>query len=189
MRSALGVAILFAMGFNTSSRADNLPWFHLYHDVRAYVTGYNTLPGQTDDTPCTAASGADICGRTDAVACPRYISLGTHVEIHGSSYVCEDRLAKKYDSRFDISCDKDLSCPPIVTGWTVIRVFAGDWQRPVAAPLSRTLVRAASAVLRGRFGRAVLRGRIARAISRAAPSGGDFAAAPAIRHRGDAFSG
>jgi len=101
----------------------NLP---LARDVHAYVTGYNTVPGQTDDTPCIAASGANICGRTDAVACPRRISLGTYLEIRGAIYVCEDRLAKKYDSRFDISCDKDTNCPGQVTGWADIKVFAED---------------------------------------------------------------
>jgi hypothetical protein len=88
------------------------------------VTGYNTVPGQTDDTPCIAASGANICGRTDAVACPRRLGLGTVLQIRGMLYVCQDRLAKKYDSRFDISCDKDTNCPPQVTGWVTIRVFA-----------------------------------------------------------------
>lgn len=95
----------------------------LHHEVRAYVTGYNTVPGQTDSTPCIAASGADICGRHDAVACPRHITLGTTVEIRGTTYVCEDRLAKKYDSRFDISCDKDMACPYHVAGWTTIKVY------------------------------------------------------------------
>lgn len=103
----------------------------LHHDVRAYVTGYNTVAGQTDSTPCTAASGADICGRRDAVACPRNISLGTIVEIRGTTYVCEDRLAKKFDNRFDISCDKDTSCPYQLTGWTDIKVF--DIDRPQQA--------------------------------------------------------
>lgn len=99
----------------------------LHHDVRAMVTGYNTVPGQTDDTPCIAASGADICGRHDAVACPRHIKFGTTVEIRGTTYVCEDRLAKKYDTRFDISCDKDMACPYTVAGWTTIKVYdAGD---------------------------------------------------------------
>ncbi|HWD57618.1 MAG TPA: hypothetical protein VG308_05025 [Stellaceae bacterium] len=84
------------------------------------------MPGQTDDTPCIAASGANICGRTDAVACPRRISLGTFMQIHGAIYVCEDRLAKKYDRRFDISCDKDTTCPGQVTGWADIKVFAQD---------------------------------------------------------------
>jgi len=100
------------------------PSFH--HAVRAMVTGYNTVPGQTDETPCIAASGANICGRRDAVACPRHISLGTVVEIHGNTYVCEDRLAKKYDARFDISCDKDTACPYQVAGWTTIKVYADD---------------------------------------------------------------
>src|SRR5215213_1021699 len=97
------------------------PSFH--HEVRAFVTGYNTVAGQTDSTPCIAASGANICGRRDAVACPRHIGLGTVVEIRGTTYICEDRLAKKYNTRFDISCDKDKSCPSQVTGWTTIKIF------------------------------------------------------------------
>ena len=94
-----------------------------YERVRAYVTGYNTVPEQTDNDPCTAASGANICGRRDAVACPRDIELGTVVEIRGKTYVCEDRLARKHKKRFDISCDKDRSCPYEVTGWTTIRIY------------------------------------------------------------------
>jgi hypothetical protein len=94
-----------------------------YQQVRAYVTGYNTVPEQTDKDPCTAASGANICGRRDAVACPRHIDLGTVVEIRGTKYICEDRLAKKFNTRFDISCDKDRSCPSEVTGWTMIKIY------------------------------------------------------------------
>src|SRR6266849_10008658 len=105
-----------------------------YHPVQAYVTGYNTVAGQTDSTPCIAASGADICGRREAVACPRHIGLGTAVEIRGTTYVCEDRLAKKFDSRFDISCDKDMACPPQVTGWTTIKVYDADRPEQAAAP-------------------------------------------------------
>lgn len=104
----------------------------LHREVKAFVTGYNTVAGQTDSTPCIAASGADICGRHDAVACPRQISLGTTVEIRGSTYVCEDRLAKKYDNRFDISCDKDTECPPGVTGWATIKVYDIDRPQPEA---------------------------------------------------------
>ena len=100
-----------------------------YNQLRAYVTGYNTVVGQTDDTPCIAASGADICGRHDAVACPRAIGFGTVVEIRGATYTCEDRLAPKFDTRFDISCDKDTDCPPGVTGWATINVYG-----PIAAP-------------------------------------------------------
>src|SRR5579872_5163797 len=99
-------SLLVPLAFTTSlGTADP----SLHRDVKAFVTGYNTVAGQTDSTPCIAASGADICGRRDAVACPRQISLGTTVEIRGSTYICEDRLAKKYDNRFDISCDKDTA--------------------------------------------------------------------------------
>jgi hypothetical protein len=115
----------------------------LHHDVRAMVTGYNTLPGQTDATPCIAASGANICGRRDAVACPRHISLGTIVEIHGNTYVCEDRLAKKYDARFDISCDKDMACPYQVAGWTTIKVYTDE--KPAAPKAAELVPRVAAA--------------------------------------------
>jgi hypothetical protein len=100
-----------------------------YNRLRAYVTGYNTVPAQTSPTPCMAADGADICGHRDAVACPRRIGFGTVVEIRGATYVCDDRLARKYDTRFDVSCDKDFACPWEVTGWTTINVYG------VIAPL------------------------------------------------------
>jgi hypothetical protein len=106
----------------------------LHRDVRAFVTGYNTVAGQTDSTPCIAASGADICGRRDAVACPRHIGFGTIVEIRGTTYRCEDRLAKKFDRRFDISCDKDMACPYQVAGWTIIKVYDADRADQAAAP-------------------------------------------------------
>ena len=94
-----------------------------YHELYAHVTGFNTVPGQTDSQPCIAASGANICGRRDAIACPRAIKFGTLIEIRGQSYVCEDRTARKYDQRFDISCDKDRRCPYKVAGWTAVKVF------------------------------------------------------------------
>ncbi|HEY1798743.1 MAG TPA: hypothetical protein VGG57_21710 [Stellaceae bacterium] len=119
------------------------------------MTGYNTVPGQTDDTPCIAASGANICGRTDAVACPRRIPLGTFVTIRGQFYVCEDRLAKKFDHRFDISCDKDTTCPGQVTGWVDIKISSENLcrvppaiaaaQPAVAARPTATLLRPAKA--------------------------------------------
>jgi hypothetical protein len=149
VRTALIFAVLLALGFSISAEAADfrsfgVPLFRgpLFYDVHAYVTGYNTVPGQTDDTPCIAASGANICGRTDAVACPRHIGLGTFLDIRGTTYVCEDRLAKKYDSRFDISCDKDTNCPGQVTGWVDIKVFVEDPCRlPPPAPAVAVIVR------------------------------------------------
>lgn len=90
--------------------------------IETYVTGYNTIPQQTDDTPCIGASGANICGRRDVIACPRFLKLGAVIEVNGKRYVCEDRSAPKYNHRFDISCDKDQSCPYKVTGWKTLKL-------------------------------------------------------------------
>lgn len=91
--------------------------------IEAMITGYNTVPEQTDDTPCIAASGDDICGRRDVAACPRAIALGTEIEIDGKAYICLDRLNKKFDNRFDISCDKDMACPFGITGTKTVTIF------------------------------------------------------------------
>jgi len=91
--------------------------------LQAYITGYNTVPSQTSSHPCMAASGAYICGRRDVVACPSGLRFGAIVEIRGHAYVCEDRTADKYDTRFDISCDKDWNCPYQVVGWTTVKLL------------------------------------------------------------------
>lgn len=76
--------------------------------VIATVTGFNTVEAQTDSTPCVAASGDNICGRRDVVACPSHVPLGIWVEINGRRYECLDRTASEYNGRFDISFDKDI---------------------------------------------------------------------------------
>lgn len=91
--------------------------------IRAYVTGYNTVVGQTDDTPCIGALGTNICGRRNVVACPRTLELGTMVEINGQTYICEDRTASKFRDRFDINCDQDKRCPYQVSGWANIKLL------------------------------------------------------------------
>lgn len=90
--------------------------------IEAYVTGYNTVVGQTDETPCIGAAGTNICGRDNVAACPPLLKLGSVVEIGGKRYICEDRTARKYRDRFDINCDQDKSCPYKVAGWTSVKV-------------------------------------------------------------------
>ncbi len=94
-----------------------------YEVVTAYVTGYNLVPSQTDSTPCIGASGKNLCGRRDTMACPRAYAFGTAVEVDGRIYSCEDRLHKKYDDRFDVNCDKDVSCPAQVTGIKSVKIY------------------------------------------------------------------
>ena len=74
----------------------------------ATITAYNTVPEQTWGDTCISASGDNICGKKNVVACPRSIPLGTWVIIDNRYYQCLDRLALKYDDRFDISFDKDI---------------------------------------------------------------------------------
>ena len=134
----MATSLLIPLALTTSA---DLKTPQSYDAVRAFVTGYNTVVAQTDDTPCIAASGANICGRHDAVACPRGIHLGTVVEIRGTTYVCEDRTARKYNSRFDISCDKDTNCPYDVAGWAIVKIYpraATGVSRPPARLADRT---------------------------------------------------
>ena len=80
----------------------------LRHSILATVTAYNTVAGQTDDSPCVAAGGW-ICGRTDVIACPRTLPLHSWVEVEGLGlFECMDRTASKYNGRFDISFDQDV---------------------------------------------------------------------------------
>lgn len=90
--------------------------------VYAFITGYNTVPEQTDSTPCLAAGG-NICGRDDVVACPTYLPLHSWVRIDGKEYECMDRTHSKYDGRFDISCDKDYQCALRQTRWTNVELL------------------------------------------------------------------
>lgn len=93
-----------------------------YYEMYSFVTGYNTVPEQTDSTPCWAG-GYYICGRDDVTTCPRAIPKETIIEIRGKKYECLDRTHTRYDNRFDISCDKDMECPYKVTGWTNVKIY------------------------------------------------------------------
>ena len=92
-------------------------------EFEATITGYNTIKSQTDSTPCISASGANICGRTDVIACPRKYPLGSVFEIKGKEYICEDRLALKYDHRIDINCNLDFKCSS-VTSREIVKVIS-----------------------------------------------------------------
>lgn len=68
--------------------------------IEAIVTAYSSSPDETDEDPLIMASGEMVYD--GAAACPRRIPLGTKIVIAGREYVCEDRLARKYDHRFDL---------------------------------------------------------------------------------------
>lgn len=82
-----------------------------YFEVEAVVSAYNSVPEQTDETPCIGAGG-NICGRNDIVACPRSYNLRQELEIDGKRYICLDRMNKRYESEimphFDIFMGEDI---------------------------------------------------------------------------------
>ncbi|MFW0862751.1 MAG: hypothetical protein ACKKL6_04185 [Candidatus Komeilibacteria bacterium] len=79
------------------------------YTVNITVTAYNSLPWQTDDTPCITASGMDICERNaeDIIATNfAYLPYGTRVkfpDLFGDKiFRVEDRMNKRYYQRADI---------------------------------------------------------------------------------------
>lgn len=64
--------------------------------VQAQVSAYTSSPDETDDTPHITASGAVT--RRGIVACPSWLTFGTRVEIEGSIYECQDRMAGRYQT-------------------------------------------------------------------------------------------
>lgn len=84
-----------------------LPVMEVETETKTFeVSAYNTTIAQCDDNPCVAASGKNICGRNDIIACPAKYKFGTQMQILNKIYTCEDRM--KNDGGIDISFDKDI---------------------------------------------------------------------------------
>jgi 3D (Asp-Asp-Asp) domain-containing protein len=77
------------------------------YTTRLIATAYNSLPFQTDDDPCTTASGLNVCKRnTEDIIAANFLPLGTLVKIpdlYGDRiFRVEDRMNKKYYKQIDI---------------------------------------------------------------------------------------
>lgn len=73
------------------------------YTVTVPATAYNSLPGQTDDTPFITASGTTV---RHGVLAANFLPIGTRVkipEIYGDQvFVVEDRMNSRYWKRVDI---------------------------------------------------------------------------------------
>lgn len=74
--------------------------------ARTYtVTAYNSVPWQTDSTPCISADGSNICQLREQgeQSCAAALPFGTKIHVPGFG-VCtvRDRLATKYSHRVDL---------------------------------------------------------------------------------------
>jgi 3D (Asp-Asp-Asp) domain-containing protein len=76
------------------------------------VTAYNVGdPRQTDDTPCIAANGEDICSalaKGELRCAANFVPLGSHLYVDKIG-VClvTDRMNKRYRNRVDIAMEKN----------------------------------------------------------------------------------
>jgi 3D (Asp-Asp-Asp) domain-containing protein len=72
---------------------------------RVVVTAYNSVPGQTDNTPCISADGSNICELKNKgeESCAAALPFGTKINIPGFG-VCtvRDRLAPRFSNRIDL---------------------------------------------------------------------------------------
>ncbi|MFA6406906.1 MAG: hypothetical protein WCW34_05330 [Patescibacteria group bacterium] len=72
---------------------------------RVTVTAYNSVPWQTDSTPCISADGSNICELKikGEESCAAALPFGTKINIPGFG-VCtvRDRLAPRFSNRIDL---------------------------------------------------------------------------------------
>jgi 3D (Asp-Asp-Asp) domain-containing protein len=103
------------------SYADSVMSPVLFHNSQYYkvksetirvVTAYNVGdPRQTDDTPCIAANGEDICSalaKGEMRCAANFVPLGSHLYVDKIG-VClvTDRMNKRYRNRVDIAMEKN----------------------------------------------------------------------------------
>ncbi len=78
---------------------------------QAKVTAYNTVPGQTDDTPCIAANGSNVCGLDTCTVAMNGVEFGTkiHIDSIGTCTVVDRKNSRYNHEWIDINFDKDIN--------------------------------------------------------------------------------
>lgn len=68
------------------------------------VSAYNTLPEQTDNTPCVAANGDNIClEKNKNTVATNFLPFGTRIiipSLGNQVYVVRDRMNKRYEGYY-----------------------------------------------------------------------------------------
>ncbi len=87
-------------------------YYRVKSETIRVVTAYNVGdPRQTDDTPCIAANGEDICSalaKGEMRCAANFVPLGSHLYVDKIG-VClvTDRMNKRYRNRVDIAMEKN----------------------------------------------------------------------------------
>lgn len=86
---------------------------YVVREDRVTVTAYNSVPWQTDDTPCIGAQGTDICKIYEAgenVCAANFVPLGTKMEVEGlGTCIVRDRMNARYTKRVDWYMGMDIA--------------------------------------------------------------------------------
>lgn len=75
--------------------------------VKVVVTAYNSVPEQTDSTPCITANGYDLCAADrENVVAANFLRFGTKVRLPEYSaekiYTVQDRMHPRFSQRVDL---------------------------------------------------------------------------------------
>ena len=92
---------------NMKSFNPALPFgYRIAREVVSEVSGYNPVPEQTDATPCTTASGKNICDREVDVVAANWLKFGTKIRIPeyfgDRIFTVEDRMNPRYPNNTDV---------------------------------------------------------------------------------------
>lgn len=86
-------------------------YYRVKSETIRVVTAYNVGdPSQTDDTPCIAANGEDICSalaKGEMRCAANFVPLGSHLYVDKIGVcVVTDRMNRRYRNRVDIAMEK-----------------------------------------------------------------------------------
>ncbi|MDP2586216.1 MAG: hypothetical protein Q8P32_00370 [Candidatus Komeilibacteria bacterium] len=103
------------------------------YKIKLWVTAYNSLPGQTDSTPCITASGLNVCERSnqgaeDIIATNLMrLPFGTKVripELFGDKiFLVHDRMNARYTKRVDVWMAEYADAKKFGKQYTEIEIF------------------------------------------------------------------
>jgi 3D (Asp-Asp-Asp) domain-containing protein len=116
LTTLLIIFVAFGISYADSMTSPLLIHKSQYYRVKSetirVVTAYNVGdPRQTDDTPCIAANGEDICSalaKGEMRCAANFVPLGSHLYVDKIG-VClvTDRMNKRYRNRVDIAMEKN----------------------------------------------------------------------------------
>lgn len=99
------------LAFGTLPESSLRPPTKTYKNIP--VTAYNSVPWQTDSTPCIGAQGTDICAYLEAGSnscAANFLPLGTVIEVDGlGTCVVRDRMNARYNYRVDWYMGMDVT--------------------------------------------------------------------------------